>query len=164
MATHHSKMTTKVMRALPGVETRRDVNCPPGMVGPDCSYKLCPDDCSDRGMCRDGVCICYSGYTGVNCADDQEAQFESNEVMMAEDVSKMMMRMPAPSAPARAARAILDKAAPRGAAGVGGASAAMPVFMQEEAHAHALDNAGRGGGRRDADRRGAPSRRWRGGR
>ena len=31
------------------------------------SDKTCSDDCNGHGTCKDGKCICDTGYIGVSC-------------------------------------------------------------------------------------------------
>lgn len=42
--------------------------CPPSWGGPTCSERTCPNGCSVRGLCNDGVCKCYSGFAGDDCS------------------------------------------------------------------------------------------------
>jgi len=44
--------------------------CANGFTGKTCSDYLCPDDCSNRGICNktDGVCECFEPYIGATCA------------------------------------------------------------------------------------------------
>jgi hypothetical protein len=30
-------------------------------------FLVCPSDCNDRGVCRNGTCFCNNGYTGETC-------------------------------------------------------------------------------------------------
>ena len=44
--------------------------CDPGYEGsPSCSgHKPCPHDCSQNGLCSDGMCTCYGGFMGLDCS------------------------------------------------------------------------------------------------
>nr|XP_033772062.1 tenascin-N isoform X2 [Geotrypetes seraphini] len=42
-------------------------NCDEGWTGRDCSSYGCPNSCSNRGQCVDGVCICDEPYAGEDC-------------------------------------------------------------------------------------------------
>jgi hypothetical protein len=42
--------------------------CKDGYYGDKCEYKKCPNNCSGKGVCKDGVCICDK--TGVYSGDD----------------------------------------------------------------------------------------------
>ncbi|NXI42147.1 TENA protein, partial [Galbula dea] len=47
--------------------------CEPGWKGPNCSEPdraTCPSDCNDQGKCVDGVCMCFEGYTGIDCSEE----------------------------------------------------------------------------------------------
>ena len=35
-------------------------------------YKKCPDNCSDKGNCIAGVCVCSKGYKGKNCSIEDD--------------------------------------------------------------------------------------------
>uniref|UniRef100_A0A8C0I7H8 Tenascin-R n=1 Tax=Bubo bubo TaxID=30461 RepID=A0A8C0I7H8_BUBBB len=39
-----------------------------GYAGEDCGWLHCPNACSGRGVCRDGLCICEEGYEGQDCS------------------------------------------------------------------------------------------------
>jgi len=41
--------------------------CDPGYGGPDCSERLCPNDCRGRGVCNNGVCFCNTAWYGDDC-------------------------------------------------------------------------------------------------
>ena len=44
-------------------------NCHEGWEGADCGLEMpCPNDCSNRGQCFDGRCVCDFGYHGNDCA------------------------------------------------------------------------------------------------
>jgi hypothetical protein len=34
----------------------------------------CVNDCNDRGVCRDGVCMCNTGWTGDDCSSEGEGE------------------------------------------------------------------------------------------
>ncbi|NWI70857.1 TENR protein, partial [Todus mexicanus] len=38
-----------------------------GFTGEDCSQLRCPHDCSGKGDCVNGTCICHEGYAGEDC-------------------------------------------------------------------------------------------------
>ena len=43
--------------------------CHPGWSGEACdSQLLCAGDCSNHGLCLDGVCSCDAGYSSFDCA------------------------------------------------------------------------------------------------
>jgi len=43
--------------------------CRPGWEGLDCSIRsICDNNCSNRGDCFMGICICENGSTGSDCS------------------------------------------------------------------------------------------------
>ena len=47
---------------MPSTGTTRAVcECAEGFGGSDCSFRLCPKDCSGSGVCHSGVCWCQKG-------------------------------------------------------------------------------------------------------
>ncbi len=75
--------------------------CLPGFTGRDCSVAVilagnttvtvsitapagnatasaCPANCSNRGVCRNGKCICAPGFDGLDCSIEQEASCPMN--------------------------------------------------------------------------------------
>lgn len=44
--------------------------CNDGYYGGNCEYKKCPNNCSGKGVCKDGTCICDSSgiYSGDDCS------------------------------------------------------------------------------------------------
>ncbi|XP_041428807.1 tenascin-X isoform X1 [Xenopus laevis] len=36
-------------------------------MGEHCQLKTCPEDCNDQGRCKDGQCVCFPGYFGIDC-------------------------------------------------------------------------------------------------
>jgi syndecan 4 len=36
-------------------------------TGVDCSVKKCLNNCNDRGVCKDGTCVCLNGFEGKLC-------------------------------------------------------------------------------------------------
>eukprot|EP00771_Trimastix_marina_P000786 gnl/Trimastix_PCT/1816.p1 GENE.gnl/Trimastix_PCT/1816~~gnl/Trimastix_PCT/1816.p1 ORF type:complete len:4918 (+),score=1318.73 gnl/Trimastix_PCT/1816:53-14806(+) len=42
--------------------------CKPGWFLPDCSQFGCPKNCSGRGVCDGGVCVCDEPYVGKDCS------------------------------------------------------------------------------------------------
>jgi len=44
-------------------------DCFDGFSGPDCSFRSCPNDCSDKGICVNGTCGCKAGWGGVDCSE-----------------------------------------------------------------------------------------------
>ncbi|EGV95256.1 Tenascin-X [Cricetulus griseus] len=45
--------------------------CDPGYTGPACATRMCPGDCRGRGRCVQGVCLCYAGYSGEDCGQEE---------------------------------------------------------------------------------------------
>ena len=41
--------------------------CKAGFVGRDCATPHCPRQCSHRGTCRGGLCVCAAPFAGVAC-------------------------------------------------------------------------------------------------
>jgi hypothetical protein len=38
-------------------------------MGTDCSYRRCPNNCNDNGICLNtGTCDCYKGYYSIDCS------------------------------------------------------------------------------------------------
>jgi len=62
--------------------------CDAGYRGADCSIKECPSEvdpmggigheggreCSGRGRCEDGVCVCFDGFFGTACTNQRNKQ------------------------------------------------------------------------------------------
>lgn len=46
--------------------------CEPGWAGHACGQRVCPQDCSGRGLCQDGQCLCEAPFTGVDCAASKQ--------------------------------------------------------------------------------------------
>jgi hypothetical protein len=44
-------------------------SCFYGWGGYSCDSMICPSNCSNRGDCNNGTCICNPGYFGSNCSD-----------------------------------------------------------------------------------------------
>lgn len=42
--------------------------CFPGYEGKFCDKKTCAGNCSNNGVCLNGKCICFSNFTGSDCA------------------------------------------------------------------------------------------------
>ncbi|XP_063741088.1 tenascin-R isoform X2 [Eleginops maclovinus] len=43
--------------------------CEEGWAGKNCSESRCPDDCSNQGVCLEGVCVCDRDFGGDNCSE-----------------------------------------------------------------------------------------------
>ncbi|XP_061588255.1 tenascin-R isoform X3 [Cololabis saira] len=43
--------------------------CEEGWTGKNCSEPRCPDDCSNQGVCIEGVCVCDRDFGGDNCSE-----------------------------------------------------------------------------------------------
>ena len=41
--------------------------CNSGFTGESCKNKLCLNNCSNRGKCKNNTCDCDAGYDGASC-------------------------------------------------------------------------------------------------
>jgi len=65
---HVSRMHTHTINVLTCCSAMKRCVCSPYWTGDDCSFALCPHDCSGHGNCMDGVCSCDKGWSDYACA------------------------------------------------------------------------------------------------
>jgi hypothetical protein len=39
-------------------------------MGEKCDRAICPNNCTDKGYCKEGVCECIKGWMGADCSED----------------------------------------------------------------------------------------------
>jgi syndecan 4 len=47
--------------------TKGKCECFVGFSGEKCNKKVCINDCSNKGKCINGECICLEEFTGISC-------------------------------------------------------------------------------------------------
>merc|ERR1711981_1543701 len=43
-------------------------SCAQAWGGVACDMRTCPDDCNKNGLCANGLCVCFEGFSGLNCS------------------------------------------------------------------------------------------------